>query len=62
MGGGGLFGSEILVQSDFFGVYERRRDFLGREKKEGLFWVAKIGLRYFLGMLKKVVSFWVDKF
>ena len=45
MGGGGgsewFFGSEILAQSDFFWVYEMRRDFFGSRKKRGIFWVAK---------------------
>ena len=37
---------------------ERRRDFFGsRKKTDGFFWVAKNGLKDFLGMLKKVVIF-----
>ena len=47
-----VFGSEILAQSDFLGVYERRRDFFGSRKKnrgiflgcdkrtKGFFWVS----------------------
>ena len=46
-----FFGPEILAKSDFFWVYERRWDFLGREKKQrdffgcvkmtkGFFWVC----------------------
>ena len=37
-----FFGSEILAKSDFW-VYERRWDFLGREKKQ----------RNFFGLRKK---------
>ena len=41
MTGGGprdFFGPEILAKSDFFGsIDERRRDFLGREEKQGDF-------------------------
>ena len=33
------------------------RIFLGREKNRGIFWVAKKGLRDFLGYAKKVVIF-----
>ena len=51
-----FFRSEILAKSKFFWVYERRQDFFGSQKKtEGLFGVAKKGLRDFLCMLKKVV-------
>ena len=43
-GGGGegprdFLGSEILAKRDFFWVYERREDFLGREKTQEFFWV-----------------------
>ena len=40
-----FFGSEILAQSDFFWVYERRRD--AKKKQRDFFWVAKKGLRDF---------------
>ena len=60
--GGGpsdFFGSEILAQSDFFGVYERRRHLFGSWKNNrGIFWVVKKGLRDFLDTLKNVVIFW----
>ena len=51
-GGGGpsdFFGSEILAKSDFFGCMKDVGIFLGREKKQGFFGVAKKGLRDFLG-------------
>ena len=58
-GGGGLsdfFGSEILAKSVW--VYERHRDFSGlRKKTEGVFWVAKKGLRDFWGYAKKSSDF-----
>ena len=48
-----FFGSEILAQSDFFGVYERCRDLYGSAKKpEGFFGGCEKGLRDFLVMLK----------
>ena len=62
MGGGGhlsdIFGSEILTKNDFFGGYERHWDFFGLRKKiEGIFWVAKKGLRDFFGYVKKSSDF-----
>ena len=48
-----FFGSEILAQCDFFGSMKDARIFLGREKKEGFFGVAKKRPRDFLGILKK---------
>ena len=61
MGGRGpsdFFGSEILAQSDFLGVYERHWQFFGSQRKtEGFFWVVKIGLRGFLGYAEKSSDF-----
>ena len=53
-GGSDFLGSEILAQSDFFGSMKDARNFLCRRKKQSnVFWVARKGLRDFLGMLKK---------
>ena len=51
-----VFGSKILTKSDFFGSMKDAGSFLGREKAEGLFGVAKKGLRDFFGYAKKVVG------
>ena len=72
MGGGGggrrgggpsdFFGSEILAW--IFWVYERCQPsiFWGHEKKtEGCFWVVKKGQGIYLGMLKKVVIFFLGR-
>ena len=51
-GGGGpsdFFGPEILAKSEFLGSMKNAGVFLGREKKTGIFWVAKKGLRDFFG-------------
>ena len=56
-----FFGSEILAKSDFFGSMKDVRNFWGCKKKEGLFWVAKKGLRDFFGYAKKVLIFWGRK-
>ena len=59
-GGGGLsdlFGSEVLAKCDFFGSMKDARIFLGRKKEEWFFWVAKKGLRDFLGYAKKSREF-----
>ena len=65
-GGGGpsdFFGSEILAKSDFLGSMKEAGIFIGPEKTEGIFWVAKKGLRGFFGYAKKKQwFFWVDKF
>ena len=58
MTGGGpsdFLGSEILAQSEFFWVYEIRRDFfLGPKKTEGFFGIAEKGPRGFLGYAKNL--------
>ena len=45
MGGGGypndIFGSEILVKSNFFGSMKDARIFLGRKEKQGFFGLQK---------------------
>ena len=48
MGGGGggrgssdFFGSKILAKSDFLGSMKEAGIFIGPEKTEGIFWVAK---------------------
>ena len=57
-----FFGS-VIWPKVFFWVYERCQDFLGsRKKTEGLFGVAKKGIRDVFGYAKKVVIFWADKF
>ena len=59
-GGGGpsdFFGSEILAKSDFVGSMKDAGIFLGREKKEGFLWLAKKGLRDFLGVCQKISDF-----
>ena len=48
-----FFESEILTKSDFFGSMKDARIFMGREKKQGFFWVAKKELRDFFGYAKK---------
>ena len=58
--GGGpsdFFGSKILAKSDFLGSMKDAGIFLGREKKQGYFWVAKKGLRDFFGYAKKSSDF-----
>ena len=40
-----------------FWVYETCRDFFGSQKKIRFFWIAKQGLRDFVGYAKKVVIF-----
>ena len=53
-----FFGSEILAKTDFFVSMIDTGIFLGCKKKtEGFFWVAKKGLRDFLGMLLKSSDF-----
>ena len=56
-GGGGpsdFFGSEILVQSDFFGSMKDAGILLGRKKNErDFFGVAKKGSRVLFGYAKK---------
>ena len=57
----------ILLSQKFwpkviFWVYERRRDFLGREKNKGIFLgLRKKGLWDFGGMLKKRIDFYWQK-
>ena len=42
----------------FFWVAKKNRDFLGLQKKTGIFWGCKKRSKgFFLGMLKKVVNF-----
>ena len=58
MGGGGVpsdfFWSEILAKSDFFGVYERCRNFYGsRKKNRDFLGCEKRTKGCFLGMLKE---------
>ena len=53
-----FLGLKFLAQSDFFWVYEIRRDFFGSQKKtEGFFGLRKKEQEIFLGMLKTVVIF-----
>ena len=44
-----FLGSEILAESDCFGSMKDAGISLGRKKNRGIFWVAKKGLRDFLG-------------
>ena len=64
MTGGGpsdFFGSEILAKVIFW-VYERRREFLGHEKKQRHFWrLQKKRLRDFWGYAIKRSDFWGSK-
>ena len=43
----------LLAQSDFFGSMKDARIFWVAKEKQGFFWVAKKGLRDFLGYVKK---------
>ena len=47
----------ILAQSDFLGSVKDAEIFLGREKTDGFFWVAKKGLRDIFGYAKKSSDF-----
>ena len=68
-GGGGGEGVQVIFLGlkfwlGFFWVYERCQPsiFWGHEKKtEGCFWVVKKGQGIYLGMLKKVVIFFLGR-
>ena len=58
-----FLGLKFWHKGNFLGSMKDAGIFLGCEKKRSDFLgVARKELRDFLGMLKKVVIFWVDKF